>query len=115
MLLDLKDPSLILARSPRPVLEPYEVYEQNGFKPGIVYLTGAVVKDGNILAYYGAADSCVCLAECRLDDLLDSLEPENKSRVEKKIPRKPAAGIIRRGGKNVNHQIRRKPRTDPEK
>ncbi len=115
MLLDLKDPSIILARSPRPVLEPSAVYENYGFKPGIVYLTGVVVRDGHLSAYYGASDSCVCLAECRLDDLLDSLEKEKENRIEKKIPRKPAAGIIRRGGKYVSHPIRRQPRTDPEK
>jgi predicted GH43/DUF377 family glycosyl hydrolase len=79
MLLDLKDPSIIIYRSANPVLEPTAVYETNGFKPGIIYLTGAVVKDGELLVYYGASDSYVCVASCRLDEILDDLVEGNKN------------------------------------
>jgi predicted GH43/DUF377 family glycosyl hydrolase len=79
MLLDLKNPGIIISRSANPVLEPTEVYETNGFKPGIIYLTGAVVKDGELLVYYGASDSYVCVASCRLDEILDDLVEGNKN------------------------------------
>lgn len=77
MLLDLKDPGIIIYRSVNPVLEPTEVYENSGFKPGIIYLTGAVVKDGELLLYYGASDSYVCVASCGLDEILDDLVEGN--------------------------------------
>ena len=79
MLLDLKNPGIIISRSANPVLEPTEVYETNGFKPGIIYLTGAVVKDGELLVYYGASDSYVCVASCELDEILYDLVEGNKN------------------------------------
>jgi len=62
MLLDLQDPRRVLAVANTPVLEPGEEYEYRGFKPGVVYVTGAVVKGNDLLVYYGAADTYVCLA-----------------------------------------------------
>lgn len=74
LLLDLKDPTKIIARSPAPILSPDAWYE-NDWKPGIVYVCGAVVKDGKLLVYYGGGDKHVCVAETRLDTLLDWLVP----------------------------------------
>jgi predicted GH43/DUF377 family glycosyl hydrolase len=79
MLLDLKDPSNIIYRSIGPVLEPTAVYENSGFKPGVIYLSGAVVKGGELLLYYGASDSYVCVASCGLDEILDDLVEGNKN------------------------------------
>jgi predicted GH43/DUF377 family glycosyl hydrolase len=79
MLLDLEDPGIIISRSVHPVLEPTAVYENSGFKPGIIYLTGAVIKDAELLVYYGASDSYVCVASCRLDKILDDLVEGNKN------------------------------------
>ncbi|MES2314986.1 MAG: hypothetical protein V4524_03590 [Patescibacteria group bacterium] len=72
MLLDLNDPTKILYRSPNPILEPEMHYENDG-KPGIVYASGAVVKDGRLLVYYGGGDKYVCVAEMPLNDLLEWL------------------------------------------
>jgi len=72
MLLDLKDPTKILYRSPQPILSPDMPYENDG-KPGIVYATGAVIKDGNLMVYYGGGDKHTCLAETPLKPLLDWL------------------------------------------
>jgi predicted GH43/DUF377 family glycosyl hydrolase len=73
ILVDLKDPMRVIRCSAVSVLEPDAVYENSGFKPGVVYLSGAVVKDGELLLYYGAADSHVCVASCGLDDFLTAL------------------------------------------
>ena len=73
MLLDLQDPRIIICRSAVPILEPTMVYESSGFKPGVVYLSGAVVKEGELLLYYGASDSYVCVASCGLEELLRAL------------------------------------------
>ncbi len=73
MLLDLNNPAKVIARAKAPVLTPSEEYEHNGFKGGVVYASGAVVKDGELLVYYGAADSCVCVAHIDSDEFIDAL------------------------------------------
>ena len=73
MLLDLNDPSKVLYRSRHPLLEPEEWYETTGIKPGIAYPCGAVVMEGNLIVYYGAADNVICAATIKLDTLLDEL------------------------------------------
>ena len=84
MLLDLNDPTKILHRSPEPILEPTEVYENNGFKAGVVYASGAVVKDGKLLVYYGAADSYIGVAYVDLDKFLGELIKEIKPQLERR-------------------------------
>jgi len=84
MLLDLKDPTKILYRSKEPVLEPEEFYENNGFKAGIVYVSGAVIKDGELLVYYGGSDSFVCVASANLDKFLQALKKGIKPKLKKK-------------------------------
>jgi len=73
ILLDLEDPRRVICCSAAPVLEPDMVYENSGFKPGVVYLSGAVVKDGVLLVYYGASDNYVCVASCGLEEFLRTL------------------------------------------
>jgi len=73
ILINLEDPRGVIRCSAAPVLEPDTVYENSGFKPGVVYLTGAVVRDGELLLYYGASDSYVCVASCGLEDFLVAL------------------------------------------
>jgi len=73
MLLDLKDPTKILHRSLEPVLEPDKDYENNGFKTGVVYASGATIKDDKLLVYYGASDSYVGVAYASLEDFLNKL------------------------------------------
>ena len=74
MLLDLEDPRRVLHRSSRPILSPSEVYEDNGFKPGIAYPCGAVIIKDNLFVYYGAADSTVCVARANLTNFLNELK-----------------------------------------
>jgi len=88
MLLDLTDPTKILHRSKEPILEPNEEYENNGFKAGIVYASGAVVKDGNLLVYYGGSDSYVCVAYANFDEFLEALRKEIKPQLRRKILKK---------------------------
>ena len=73
MLLDLDDPTTVLHRAHAPVLTPEEEYETHGYKGGVVYLLGAVVKDGTLLLYYGGADSYVCVAHADLAAFLSEL------------------------------------------
>ncbi len=72
LLLDLKDPRKILYRSHYPILEPDEWYE-NDWKPGIIYASGAVVKDNTLLIYYGGGDKYIGVASANLDDFVSKL------------------------------------------
>lgn len=88
MLLDLNDPTKILLRSKEPVLEPSEFYENVGFKSGVVYVTGAVVKDGLLLVYYGSADSYVCVASAPFEEFVEALIKEVKPKLKVKTLKK---------------------------
>lgn len=72
-LLDLNDPSRVIARTKEPILEPEEDYEVFGDIPNVVFPEGMVVIDGTLNVYYGAADKRCCLATCNLDELVDDL------------------------------------------
>ena len=69
MILDKNDPTKILYRSPEPILSPEACYENDG-KPGVVYASGAVVKNNELIIYYGGGDKHVCIAQTPLDPLL---------------------------------------------
>jgi predicted GH43/DUF377 family glycosyl hydrolase len=70
MILDLKDPTKILYRAAQPILSPDEFYENNG-KPGVVYASGAIIKDEELYIYYGGADKVVCVATTPLKEFLE--------------------------------------------
>ncbi len=72
LLLDLNDPTKVVARSPSPILVPSEWYE-NDWKSGVVYACGAAVKDGILYVYYGGGDKHVCVAHTPLKELLEWL------------------------------------------
>jgi predicted GH43/DUF377 family glycosyl hydrolase len=88
MLLDLNDPTKVLRRSRIPILEPNEFYENNGFKAGVVYASGAIIKGGNLIVYYGGADSYVCAASTNLKSFLNSLKKNSKPNFIWRILRK---------------------------
>lgn len=72
-LLDLNDPTLVLARSTDPVFEPTEDYEKIGIVNNVVFPCGVVTKKDKIYIYYGGADKVVGVAECLLEDILQPL------------------------------------------
>lgn len=88
MLLDLEDPTKVLHRSPEPILEPREPYENNGYKQGVVYASGAVVKDGKLLIYYGAADNYISVAYADFEEFLGALRKETKPKLKRGLLKK---------------------------
>lgn len=88
MLLNLRDPTKILYRSKEPILVPEEHYEYNGYKPGVVYVSGAVVKDETLLIYYGCSDSYVSVAYANLNKFLEALKKEIKPKLKLKTLKK---------------------------
>lgn len=73
VLMDLNDPTKIIARTKEPIMEPDLDYEAKGFYNGCVFPTGNVVKDGQLYVYYGAADKFVCVATCDFEELLQAM------------------------------------------
>jgi len=88
MLLDPDEPTKVLHRAQEPILEPNEYYENSGFKAGVVYASGAVVKDGNLLVYYGGADSYVCVAHANFKEFLATLSKDLKPKLKPKLVKK---------------------------
>jgi predicted GH43/DUF377 family glycosyl hydrolase len=73
MILDAKNPTKVLYNSIKPILEPDEWYENEGYKDGVIYSCGAVVKDGQLFVYYGGADKVSCVATAHLNKFLEEL------------------------------------------
>ena len=70
-LLDLDDPSKVIAQAQEAILEPEEPYELVGQTPSVVFTSGAVVEDnGEVKLYYGGADTVQCLATTTVEKLL---------------------------------------------
>ena len=73
MLLDKDDPSVILARTDKPILSPDAHYEKDGFMPNVVFSCGCAVDGREVRLYYGACDETVCCCKFSVDDLLNEL------------------------------------------
>lgn len=72
MMLDLEDPSQVIARPSDYVMEPETYYERFGaYIPNVIFPTANVVKDGLVYLYYGCCDTAIALATCPLDELID--------------------------------------------
>jgi len=81
LLVALDDPGQLLYRSPNPVLQPeesYELGEEGCYVPNVVFSCGAVPQvdkemlddDDEVLVYYGAADTVLCVAIAKVSDLV---------------------------------------------
>lgn len=73
LLLDLNDPSKVLARSEEPIMEPIAPYEQTGFFGNVVFTNGQIVEGDKVRIYYGASDEVICGAEFSVKEILASL------------------------------------------
>ncbi|MCW3061199.1 MAG: glycosidase [Capsulimonas sp.] len=73
LLLDLDDPTKVLARSAEPIMEPIAPYEQKGFLGNVVFTNGHVVDGDTITVYYGASDEIVCGARMSIAEILAML------------------------------------------
>lgn len=72
-LLDLENPSVVLARTAGPIMFPAETYELSGFFGHVVFTNGHVLRGDELTIYYGAADEFVCGAAFSVSAILDAL------------------------------------------
>lgn len=79
VLLDLDDPTRVVARLAEPLLEPDE-HEREGYVPNVVYSCGAVTHNGRIVIPYAASDQTWSIASAALDDVLAAMIPVAEGR-----------------------------------
>ncbi len=77
-LLDLEDPSKLIARSTEWVFRPRELYAMLGDVGTVVFPCGWTLVDDEVRMYYGAADSCIALATASLSELLAWLKEHSQ-------------------------------------
>lgn len=72
MLLDLDNPQRVIGLSKEPLMAPEADYETGGgFRNNVIFPGGMVCSDtGDVMIYYGAADTVTCLATANVDDLV---------------------------------------------
>jgi predicted GH43/DUF377 family glycosyl hydrolase len=72
-LLDLKNPEKLIARLPYPLFKPELDWELKGEVNNVCFPTGAIVVEGILYIYYGAADERIGVASVNLMQLLNEL------------------------------------------
>lgn len=73
LLLDINDPSVVIARSEHPIMEPETTYEKQGFFGEVIFTNGQLVNEDELVIYYGAADSVICGARASITSILQTL------------------------------------------
>ncbi len=63
MILDADDPSIVIARSDKPLLAPETEDEISGIVPNVVFPTAIEEIDGQLFVFYGMADSKIGVAK----------------------------------------------------
>ncbi|HEY5407726.1 MAG TPA: glycoside hydrolase family 130 protein [Ginsengibacter sp.] len=72
ILLDLMDPSVILGRLTKPILEADEE-EREGYVPNVVYTCGLLLHDDVLIIPYAVSDSATAFVTIELNDILNDL------------------------------------------
>ena len=72
-LLDINDPTKVIARLIDPLFVPEFDYELNGVVNNVVFPTGTALFGDTLYIYYGAADKCIACASLSLKELLQEL------------------------------------------
>lgn len=73
ILLDLNEPSRVIARLPKPLMTPTST-EREGYVPNVVYSCGAMVHNGLLILPYAMSDESASFATVPLQELLDELK-----------------------------------------
>ena len=80
ILLDLDDPTRVLAAYPGPLISPQED-ERSGYVPNVVYSCGGLIYRGTLVLPYGISDCATRIARVDVNALLGRMEPA-RSRAE---------------------------------
>lgn len=72
-----EDPTKIIKRAEKPIIEPTEEWEINGPAKNVTFAEGIIKFNNKLLLYYGAADKCIGLAELPYSESLFTTVPVN--------------------------------------
>lgn len=73
LLLDLENPSRVIARSDEPIMEPTTPYERTGFFGNVIFTNGHRLDGDTLHLYYGASDEVICGAQFSINEILNTL------------------------------------------
>lgn len=76
VLLDLDDPTKVIARTKNPIMEPDAEYEKKGFFGDVVFGCGGLVDGDKLIMYYGVADTSMAGCELSISAILEQLDKE---------------------------------------
>lgn len=76
VLLDLKNPSIVISRTIDTIFEPLTEYERVGQIRNVVFSCGIVERKDSLFIYYGGADTVIGVAKVSLKKLLTILLPD---------------------------------------
>ena len=76
ILLDLNDPSIIIGRMDKPLIEADES-EREGYVPNVVYTCGLLLHEGLLIIPYAVSDSAIRFASVKLNEILNELAKNN--------------------------------------
>ncbi len=71
-LLDLDDPTKVLGRLPKPLIQP-NADERDGYVPNVVYSCGSLVHERTLVIPYGISDHATTFATVPLDQVLAAM------------------------------------------
>ncbi len=74
ILLDLHDPTRIIGRLDKPLLEADE-NEREGYVPNVVYTCGFLLHGNHLIIPYALSDSATAFATIALDEILKEMKP----------------------------------------
>lgn len=77
-LLDIDNPTKVIARLNKALFTPELEYELNGVVNNVVFPTGHSLFGDTLYIYYGAADKCIACVSLSLKELLNELIVNNK-------------------------------------
>lgn len=78
LLLDRDQPSRVLARSSRSIMQPVTDFEIKGFVPNVIFPTAMLDCGNELQVFYGAADTCVASVKFSKQSVMDSLVLQDK-------------------------------------
>jgi predicted GH43/DUF377 family glycosyl hydrolase len=73
VLLDLEEPTKLVARMREPLLVP-EPSERNGYVPNVVYSCGALLHGDVLVVPYGFGDYGIRIATMSVSEVLDAMD-----------------------------------------
>lgn len=80
LLLDLQDPSIVLAELKEPLLQARGAGRE-GYVPNVVYTCGVMIHHGRLILPYGQSDTTTTIDTIEINELLAALTPRMASRI----------------------------------